>query len=536
MEVGEVILERYELVEEIGRGSSIVFKAYDRQLRREVAIKRLRLDSGAVREARALGRLNHPNIVTLYDVVEDGRWSYLIMEFVDGETLADILRGGPISAEAAASIAREICRALEVAHEAGIVHLDIKPANILISRGGRIKVADFGIASLAGGRGIGRATLAYASPEQLMGGVVDEKSDIFSLGCVLYEMLTGRSPFAAATEKGSIKKVLEHRPPAPDELARIPRGLGRVVAVAIEKDREDRYKSASEFRSELEVYCGDVPIGDILGPRETALGPSNLRRIGDFLSTRPFIYERALPAVLAAGAGLALFDRAASISMAVAFGAAAALRPDAGIAFVLVAAFYKLLGFSSGLAALIAPLFLAYFFVGRRHPTAALSPAVAAYLFSIGLSPVFPILAGIFLSPLAALFAGFVGGLIDGSLFLFAGELGGLKGVSNPIVVAMSLARTVARSPGIFLQPILWSAVAAGSSSLRRVGVATWLAAATAFAVEAAGYYWLAGKYDGMSVEDVMRRLAFSLIIILLLAMIAPGMGGRPKDEPDKRA
>lgn len=534
MEVGEIVLGRYDLVEEIGKGSSSVFKAYDRRVRREVAIKRLRLDSDAVREARALGRLNHPNIVTLYDVIEDGSWSYLVMEYVDGETLLEILASGPIQPAASAAIASEICRALEAAHKNGIVHLDVKPANVLVSREGRVKVADFGIAALLGGRGIGRATLAYASPEQLTGGVVDEKSDIFSLGCVLYEMLTGKSPFMAATGSGSVKKVLEYRPPAPDELARIPRGLGQVVMMAIEKDRESRYGSASEFRGELEVFAGEESIADLLRLRRRP--PSSLlRQIVDFFSASSSVAQRALPAVLAAGAGLALFDRAASISMAIAFGITSALRPDIGMGFVLIAAFYKILEFSSGLAVIIAPLCLAYFFLGRRHPTAALSPAVAAYLFSIGLSPVYPILGGIFLAPLAALLAGFAGGLIDGSLFLFAGELGGLKGVSNPIVVALSLARTLERSPGLLLQPILWSIVAAGLSSLRRLGAAPWLAAAVAFTVEAAGYYWLAGTYAAMPVQDVMRRLAFSLIIILLLAIIAPGMSGGPIDESDKR-
>ncbi|MCL4499931.1 MAG: serine/threonine protein kinase [Chloroflexi bacterium] len=534
MEKEDILFNRYELLDEIGRGTAPVYRAFDRRVKRDVAIKRLPGDIESSQETRALAALNHPNIVTLYDAVSDGRSSFLIMELVDGEPLSILLDRGPLQPEAAVAITMEICGALEAAHTSGIVHLDVKPKNVMLTSQGRVKVADFGIASLAGRRGSGFGTPAYAAPEQVSGGIVDERTDIFSVGCLLYEMLVGDSPFASATGKGSTRKVLKFTPPRPSSVVKLPDGLDEIVMTALAKDPGDRFQRSRDLRAALEEFRGDTPLEELLGMGANGQRLPALVRARDFFEKRPLLVQRSTAGVLAASGGYLLFGPQLSAVMAIAGGIAGALLPEAGLAFVIAGAAFRATEFSYGLAIIIAPVLLIYFFVGRLRPNAALIPSGAAALFSFGLSPTFPLIAGQFTAPFAAAAVALAGGVIDSSLYLLSGELAGLKGVANPLVVGSSIYRALERSPAILLQPLLWAVVATGLAAGRKMRITPWLATAIAFIVEAAGYYLFASEYAGIPAASVMRRLAFSLIIIILLALVGPlGHGRAYRDEPD---
>src|SRR5271169_2562613 len=218
---------RYEVVEELGRGAmGVVYKASDPTIGRLVAIKVLSLEASSetgvpgaqeifMREARAAGRLSHPGIVTIHDALEDPETKahYIVMEFVPGRTLEDLLLHGPaLSAEKALEIVREIAVALDYAHQQRIIHRDLKPANILLTEDGRAKITDFGIAKIMAREGALRTTSvmgtpAYMSPEQVTGGEIDARSDLFALGILLYLLLAGEKPFAGDTAAVMFKIV-----------------------------------------------------------------------------------------------------------------------------------------------------------------------------------------------------------------------------------------------------------------------------------------------------------------------------------------
>ena len=262
----------YEIRERIGAGGmGVVFRALDTRLRRDVAIKILPpgVDfEGAharfERERLALAKLSHPNIATLFDVGEQDGVSYLVMEYVAGQSLAARLAEGPLPVDDAITLAIEIAHALAEAHEQGIVHRDLKPANVVVTQKGHAKVLDFGIAKLlepmdAGGehsattetRGaIG--TLAYMSPEQALGEPIDERSDLWSLGVLLYEMLTGTPPFQGAGTLGILQAITTGTPPSLSAARTdLPEALERIVLRALAKDPAQRYQSAAEMAREL---------------------------------------------------------------------------------------------------------------------------------------------------------------------------------------------------------------------------------------------------------------------------------------------
>ena len=261
-----LISDRYEIQEPLGRGGmGTVHRGWDRVLARPVAVKvlpfALSADEAAAsrlrREARAAARLNHPGIVSVFDAgVADGA-PYLVMEHVEGHTLAEELSRGPITSDHAASIAASIAAALSVAHAAGVVHRDVKPSNVLLTPSGEVKVTDFGIARAVDDDTLTRpsgivGSAPYLSPEQLRGEVGDARSDIYALGVVLFQMLTGRLPFEADTAMAMAFKHLEEQPRPPAELEPgIPEALDAVVLRALAKDPADRFDSADELVAAL---------------------------------------------------------------------------------------------------------------------------------------------------------------------------------------------------------------------------------------------------------------------------------------------
>lgn len=276
-------LGRYDVLAPIGVGGmGEVYLAQDRRLGRQVAIKRLAAlyteNPDALRrfkrEAQVTSALNHPNIVTVYEVEEFDEAHLIVMELVEGQTLRDLLDSGPMEVVRAVEIALQVGSALMGAHVAGVVHRDIKPGNVMIRRDGYVKVLDFGLAKLRGpypltgpaaersssshpGRMLG--TPGYMAPERLSGKEVDGRADLFSLGVVLFEMVAGRPPFGGATPSEVAVSILREVPPQLGTLrSGIPSELERIVARAMEKAPERRYGSARELVTDLENLLIDL--------------------------------------------------------------------------------------------------------------------------------------------------------------------------------------------------------------------------------------------------------------------------------------
>jgi hypothetical protein len=263
----KILNDRYEIEATLGEGGMArVYRGTDGVLGRPVAIKVLadRYTNDATfvtrfrREAQAAAALNHPNVVSVFDTGDDGQAHYIVMEYVPGQTLADVLkREGPLEPDRAARIAEDVGTALQAAHERGLVHRDVKPGNVMIDPEGRTKVMDFGIARAAADdtltqTGAVLGTAAYLSPEQARGDPVDARSDIYSLGCVLYEMLTGRPPFTGDSPVAIAYAHVNDQPDPPSAHRRgVPPELEAVTLRALAKDPEDRYRSAGELRDAL---------------------------------------------------------------------------------------------------------------------------------------------------------------------------------------------------------------------------------------------------------------------------------------------
>ncbi len=270
---------RYELEEIVGTGGmSVVYRAWDLKTDREVAVKVLRLeyltDDDFVRqfnrEAQAASQMSHPNIVNMYDVGQDGDTRYLVMEYVKGITLKDLIRqNGQIKPQRAIQMSLKILAGIDHAHKNHIVHRDIKPQNILVDSEGRVKVADFGIARVVDsaantGNGNVLGSVHYFSPEQARGAVADEKSDLYSAGVVLYEMVTGRVPFDAETPMAVALKHIQEKPEPPSKYnPEVSPALDEVILKALEKEPSDRYQSAAEMATDLKRAI-KMPMGGFL--------------------------------------------------------------------------------------------------------------------------------------------------------------------------------------------------------------------------------------------------------------------------------
>lgn len=266
-------LGRYEILSELGQGAmGVVYKAVDPLIDRTVAIKTINLNLSKDeladfeerfnREAKSAGRLNHPNIVTIYDVGKTDHVAFMAMEYLEGRELKEIIASGEaLPPDRVAEIIGQIADALAFAHDHGIVHRDIKPANIMVLRNGSVKITDFGIAKMSSGSrtqiGIILGSPKYMSPEQVAGKPVDGRSDIFSLGAVLYESLSGQPAFGGehSTLTSIMYQVLNEMPAPPTDVnPALPAAFNYIVARALAKEPENRYQSAREMANDLRNY------------------------------------------------------------------------------------------------------------------------------------------------------------------------------------------------------------------------------------------------------------------------------------------
>jgi eukaryotic-like serine/threonine-protein kinase len=313
---GRILDGRYRLGSLLGVGGMArVYLASDWVLERQVAVKVLSppfaQDPVFVerfrREARAAARVSHPNVVAVFDSGSDAGEHYLVMEYVAGQSLAELLADqGRLAPRRAAELGVEVCAALAAAHAQGLVHRDVKPANVLVGAEGRVKVADFGIVKAAAtvtltGNGTVLGTAAYLSPEQAQGGPVDARSDLYSLGCVLYELVTGAPPFGSGADSSPVAVATRHlhQPPEPPSAhnPQVDASLDAVVLTALAKDPARRYQSASELQAALErVLAGDA----------VAAGPG--RPGAAAVPTEPLPGLPARTGVLAATTGPAVRD------------------------------------------------------------------------------------------------------------------------------------------------------------------------------------------------------------------------------------
>ena len=315
-------LGRYRVLEELGRGAmGVVHKAEDPSLGRIVAIKAVELSSDDAdsaeyqarfyQEAKAAGGLNHPGIITIYDTGREGHWAYIAMELLEGIELRDLMAQARMPLRLVLDIAAQVANALAFAHERGVVHRDIKPGNIMVLRGDQAKIMDFGIArtrisAVQTQVGMVLGSPKYMSPEQVAGRRVDQRSDIFSLGVVLFEMVAGMAPFSGK-DMGELMYAIVSTPhPRPSQLnPAATEMLDLIIAKALQKDATARYQSASEFAADL-VICRDA----------LPAAPADLAGIGE--STMPLNLETTRPNDAPAATGTEtqpLADAAASAAI-----------------------------------------------------------------------------------------------------------------------------------------------------------------------------------------------------------------------------
>ena len=263
---------KYQIIEELGKGAmGVVYKAFDPDINREVAIKTIRIHMISedlekeeimkrfLREAQAAGKLQHPNIITIYDIGRENNMAYIVMQYIEGSSLQKMISSGEkYAVHRIIQLMSDLCDALSFAHQNGIVHRDIKPANILIDKNGKPYIVDFGVvhieASTMTQEGTTIGTPSYMSPEQVMGKKIDNRSDVFSLGAILYELLTSKKPFGSESITTVIYRIIHEEPPSLTDVKQdVPPGFQHIINKALAKNPEGRYQTCNELSAELKA-------------------------------------------------------------------------------------------------------------------------------------------------------------------------------------------------------------------------------------------------------------------------------------------
>ena len=306
LQTGSTLAGRYNIIKELGRGGmGVVYKAEDTKLKRTVALKFLppelthipEVKERFVREAQAAAALDHPNICTVYEFDEAEETTFISMAYIEGKSLKKKSDSGPLELDEALKIAMQVAEGLQEAHKKGVVHRDIKSANIMVTERGQAKIMDFGLARMTGGtlitqEGTTMGTIAYMSPEQARGEEVDHRTDIWSLGVVLYEMFCGQLPFKGERDQSVVYSILKEKPkPITDIKAEIPVSIGQVVDKALEKDPDKRYQQIEKLLDDLKSISAGIVPEEI----KTRLRKAKLRK-----RKRAFLYGGAAGLVIAA--------------------------------------------------------------------------------------------------------------------------------------------------------------------------------------------------------------------------------------------
>ena len=574
----QLILDRYRPLAELGAGGfATVTLAWDTRMQRRVAIKRFDLPAesrtGAAEraaglvEARTAAMLNHPAIVTVYDFETDSDEAFLIMEHVDGASLAVVLDAldAPLDLDETAAIVDRVTSALEFAHDNGVLHLDIKPANVLITRDGRVKVADFGMAELsfAGGHGpSGGGTIGYMPLEQLEGSPVTPATDEWALAALAFECLTGTNPLIEPTVPAAIAALRTADQPLITEFASdLPGALDTLFAEALAVMPDDRFPTVTEFADVLASYLGDPLAGrdalaDLVAEHveEAAAEEDEYAGVGLWDRLQGRAGGILLRVVAAAESGWLSWAGLSPLGLEpLALGSAVALVTVAAALAPALGTALGLLAFAIGLFAqqlwvlgsvLSVVVVLWWWFIARRSSGASVVPLAAPVLGVVRLSLATPLLAGFALSPLRAAAAGLVGGAL--SLLAASASFSAPPYLAVDARIFLDPARATLMASAVrvaFTDPASYIALlgwplAAFVMSLLASRASRLFAVAGVFAGGAVlwGAYtlaqlasrWLdgAGTWNG---EALLVALGASLILMTLVALL--GAPVRPEEE-----
>jgi serine/threonine-protein kinase len=558
-----LILGRYRPLAVLGEGGhGTVELAFDTRMARRVALKRVPVShrgfeilstSTGLAEARIAALLNHPNIVTMYEWDTDDDEAFLIMEYVDGASLSALLaRFSPLDRDEAAAVLAPVADALTFAHANGVMHLDLKPDNVLVTRDGLVKVTDFGVASLtnAAGQAISAGgTLGYMPPEQLRGGFVDPRADIWAFGALAVEVMTGSSPFAADDVEEALQLALAGFPPRGSRLG-LDADVETVLADALAASPDERSSSMSEVGSALLAHLGHATEGrvrlaglveDVAPIEESEDDPVDWeeasgvwRRVA---ARAPGLGERL---VTSAGTGLLAWTGAhalglggmAALAAVVIATAAGAAAPSLGLAVGLVLAAAGAFAYSVVVGLVVSVVATGWWLaVGRRRPGVGVFPALAPLLGALGLAPALPLLAGFFVDDVWAAAAAGAAAVLAATLVparVLASAL-----LPGPALAAATVASLPATLPalGEALLATSAAAVAAALAGLgagrgTRPGAAAGALGGLAVMAAATGP-WLARGGD----VSVSGLLPFALALILVGVVIAAGPPVRDAED-----
>jgi hypothetical protein len=567
----QLILDRYRPLADLGSGGhASVTLAYDTRMGRRVAIKRLPLPVDALgrprkvglAEARTAALLNHPAIVTVYEWDTDPDEAFLIMEFVEGVSLADLLASmRRLDQDEAAAVLGPVLAALGFAHANGVLHLDVKPENVLVTRDGDVKVADFGISALTNARGtaeVAEGTLGYMPPEQLRCEALDARTDVWALGALAYEVLTGANPFEASTIEGALFRAQLAEIAAPsEETGSVPPTVDDVVFAALAPEPAERYADASAFAAALLPRLGDAEAGrdavartvremtadDVVAEQEAygRLGLwDRLGRVSPW-ATRAFA---ALVCGWMAYASLTpwAFGPAATLVAAALVALAGAFAPALGLALAFLALPLAAVrvGTWAGVA-FVTWAALLWAALGRRGRADGLLAAAAPAFGVLRVGPALPLLLGFTFDPLPAAAAAALGSL---ALMAFAG----MSGAAAPLLTvrpevlldpwtALEVSGRLAAfaAPGPWIAALAWGGAAAATSLFCRRGtrMGAGLGVALGAAVILGGYaLWsLTGPRLVWPSTTVLQQLAASLILMTLVIALGPPVRGEGDDE-----
>lgn len=575
----ELLFNRYDILELISSGRySEVHRAFDTRMEREVAIKKIRRDDEptprAIREAKTVALLNHPNIVTLYELEEDKNYYYLIMEYIEGIKLSDLLlENEALDIDSALAIAIQVCHGLENAHLNQIIHRDIKPQNLMILPDGRVKIMDFGLALLTAQNDINKnqtiaGTPAYMSPEQAKGSYIDVTTDIYSLGAVLYRLVSGSLPFEGNSIKSVLLKIQNSEPiPAERINPELPEDLANLIKKAMLKNPADRFQTATDFRYKLERCLNEKSspqdiladlyeeISEIYAGSKQNLGLGFNLPFSSFKSISNSNFElvtRLISSIVIMAA--VYISWPASLSAVTTFQAILTLiigiisifAPIIGVGLMwlllAIAAFYE----SISLGIFLLFTFILYMLLyGRHHPKRTLWLLLVYPLNLLNIIFLYPLIIGYVGGWITALVLSLGGFFFWESLLLFSDYTGFIKMSNwmpaefvnnlsssvNPLFLPLALISNLFKYPFLFFYLLLFMMTAlignlfSGNQTKRKVFISYLISSI----ILISGSLAISNVYTNIVFIEMMKSISISLIIGFLLILLFPFWGKSDK-------